>query len=222
MRPLTDYTPKPLLEVGGKPLIGWILEKLAAADYKNVVINTSHLAEQFPAALGDGSRWSLAIHYACEGPTALETGGGMLHALPMLGTGAFLAINGDVWCDVDLSTLPPTPVGLAHLLLVNNPPQHAHGDFVLDAEGIVRDVGEPRLTFSGIGVYRSDVLQRWSSVVGTPADLATGCPRFKLVPLLRAAMREGQVSGQHHAGVWNDVGTPERLDALRAELSRSN
>ena len=218
---LTDHTPKPLLQVGGKRLIEWILEKLAAAGYRKVVINTSHLAEQFPAILGDGSRWGVTIQYAYEGPTALETGGGMLHALSMLDTESYLAINADVWCDVDLSTLPAKPAGLAHLLLVDNPPQHPHGDFVLGAAGVLADEGEPRLTFSGIGVYRSDLLNGWREVIGTPDDVDNAWPRFKLVPLLRAAMHDGQVSGHHHAGVWSDVGTPARLDALRAELSRT-
>ncbi|MEO8748380.1 MAG: nucleotidyltransferase family protein, partial [Rhodanobacter sp.] len=135
---------------------------------------------------------------------------------------SFLAINGDVWCNVDLSALPAKPAGLAHLLLVDNPPQHAHGDFVLDADGLVRDDGEPRLTFSGIGVYRSELLKGWRDVVALPADVTTPWPRFKLVPLLRAAMREGQVSGHRHPGVWNDVGTPARLAALRAELSQAD
>lgn len=220
MRPLTDHTPKPLLPVGGKPLIAWSLEKLAAAGYDQVVINTSHLAEQFPAALGDGSRWGLAIHYAYEGPVALETGGGMLNALPLLGDGGFLAINGDIWCDADLAALPSTPAGLAHLLLVDNPAHHAQGDFALDADGRVHEDGEPRLTFSGIGVYRPGLLDGWRDVVGTPTDPAAP-PRFKLVSLLLAAMRRGQVSGVHYRGVWNDVGTPARLEALRAELDRT-
>lgn len=220
MRPLTDHTPKPLLPVGGKPLIAWTLEKLAAAGYGQVVINTSHLAEQFPAALGDGSRWGLAIHYAYEGPVALETGGGMLNALPLLGDGSFLAISGDIWCDVDLAALPPKPAGLAHLLLVDNPAHHAQGDFALDAHGRVHEDGEPRLTFSGIGVYRPGLLDGWRETIGASAD-TTAPPRFKLVSLLLAAMRRGQISGVHYHGAWNDVGTPARLEALRAELSQA-
>ncbi len=221
MRPLTDHTPKPLLPVGGKPLIAWTLEKLAAAGYEHVVINTSHLAGQFPAALGDGSRWGLAIHYAYEGPVALETGGGMLHALPLLGSGSFLAVSGDIWCDADLATLPATPAGLAHLLLVDNPAHHAQGDFALDADGQVHETGEPCLTFSGIGVYRPGLLQDWRDVIGRPVDLTTP-PRFKLVSLLLAAMRRGMVSGAHHRGAWHDIGTPARLEALRASLGRAS
>ena len=220
MRPLTDHTPKPLLPVGGKPLIAWTLERLAAAGYGQVVINTSHLAGQFPAMLGDGSRWGLCIHYADEGPVALETGGGMLNALPLLGSGSFLAINGDIWCDADLASLPPQPAGLAHLLLVDNPPEHAQGDFMLEADGGVRDEGAPRLTFSGIGVYRPSLLDGWREVIDTPIDPAMP-PRFKLAPLLFAAIRRGQASGAHHHGAWNDIGTPARLEALRASIRQA-
>ena len=220
MRPLTDHTPKPLLPVGGKPLIAWTLERLAAAGYEHVVINTSHLAGQFPPALGDGSRWGLRIHYADEGPVALETGGGMLNALPLLGSGSFLAINGDIWCDVDLAKLPPQPAGLAHLLLVDNPPEHAQGDFVLEADGSVHEDGTPRLTFSGIGVYRPSLLDGWREVINTSIDPAMP-PRFKLAPLLFAAIRRGQVSGAHHGGAWNDIGTPARLEALRASIRQT-
>ena len=154
MRPLTDRTPKPLLSAGGKPLIAWHLEKLAAGGVRYVVINTSHLAEQFPDRLGDGSRWGLRIRYAYEGTAPLETGGGMLNALPLLGSEPFIAISGDVWCDADFSALPATPHGLAHLLMVDNAAHHPHGDFRLDAEGRLHDDGDPRLTYSGIDVFR--------------------------------------------------------------------
>jgi MurNAc alpha-1-phosphate uridylyltransferase len=217
MRPLTDRTPKPLLPVGGKPLIVWHLEKLAAAGVHYVVINTSHLAEQFPDTLGDGSRWGLRIRYAYEGPTPLETGGGMLNALPLLGTEPFIAVNGDIWTDADFTALPDAPRGLAHLLLVDNPVQHPGGDFVLD-DGAVRDHGEPRLTFSGVGVYRREVLDGWRDVIGGASGADGVPPRFRLVPLLRAAMERGLVSGSHHRGKWTDVGTPERLDALNRSM----
>jgi N-acetyl-alpha-D-muramate 1-phosphate uridylyltransferase len=218
MRPLTDRTPKPLLPVGGKPLIVWHLEKLAAAGVHYVVINTSHLAEQFPDTLGDGSRWGLRIRYAYEGPTPLETGGGMLNALPLLGSAPFIAVNGDIWCDVDFAALPSEPAGLAHLLLVDNPPQHPHGDFALDAHGTVHDDGDARLTFSGIGVYRQELLQGWREVIGNVAGTDMQPPRFRLTPLLRAAMANDAISGSHYRGAWTDVGTPQRLAQLEAEL----
>jgi N-acetyl-alpha-D-muramate 1-phosphate uridylyltransferase len=218
MRPLTDHTPKPLLSVGGKPLIVWHLEKLVAAGVHYVVINTSHLAAQFPDTLGDGSRWGLRIRYAYEGDTPLETGGGMLNALPLLGSAPFIAINGDIWCDADLSTLPAEPHGLAHLLLVDNPPHHPQGDFALDAQGIVREKDSDRLTFSGIGVYRQELLRNWREVIGDVAGTQAQPPRFRLAPLLRAAMAHGKVSGNHHHGRWTDVGTPQRLAQLETEL----
>lgn len=218
MRPLTDHTPKPLLPVNGKPLIAWHLEKLAAAGVHYVVINTSHLAEQFPAALGDGSRWGLRIRYAYEGPVPLETGGGMASALPLLGSEPFIAVNGDVWTDADFGQLPTEPAGLAHLLLVDNPPQHPGGDFCLDALGIVSDGGSERLTFSGVGIYRTALLQHWREVIGDIAGTELTPPRFKLAPLLRAAMAHRQVTGSHYHGAWTDVGTPQRLAQLDADL----
>ena len=204
MRPLTDATPKPLLQAGGKRLIEWHLQALARAGAREVVINTSHLAEQFPDALGDGSRWNLRIHYSYEGPEPLETGGGMLRALPLLGDDPFIAVNGDIFTDFDFSTLPQNPAGLAHLIVVDNPPQHPHGDFALHG-GRVFD--EPQMTFAGIGVYRPELL----------AGQTPG--KFSLVPLLRAAMRAGRVSGAHHRGAWFDIGTPQRLAELDAHLS---
>jgi len=220
MRPLTDGTPKPLLEAGGKPLIAWHLEKLAAAGVHYVVINTSHLAEQFPDALGDGSRWGLRIRYAYEGPIPLETGGGMLNALPLLGEAPFIAVNGDIHSDVDYAALPPEPQGLAHLVMVDNPTHHSHGDFMLDPHGLLHAEGEPRLTFSGIGVYRRALLQDWRATSGGAPGADATPPRFKLAPLLRAAMVAGQLHGSHHCGSWTDVGTPARLADLDARLRR--
>ncbi|GAB2542290.1 N-acetylmuramate alpha-1-phosphate uridylyltransferase MurU [Rhodanobacter koreensis] len=218
MRPLTDHTPKPLLEAGGKPLIVWHLERLAAAGVHYVAINTSHLAEQFPDMLGDGSRWGLRIRYAYEGTTPLETGGGMLNALPLLGPEPFLVVSGDVWCDADLATLPTEPAGLAHLLMVDNPPHHPHGDFALDGAGRLHDDGSPRLTYSGIGVYRRDFVAHWQATLGgTPGAEATP-PRFRILPLLQAAIADGAVSGSHHRGAWTDVGTPGRLRQLDESL----
>ena len=218
MRPLTDRTPKPLLEVGGKPLIAWHLERLAAAGVHYVVINTSHLAEQFPGTLGDGSRWGLRIRYAYEGPTPLETGGGMLNALPLLGSEPFLVVSGDVWCDVDLTVLPAEPQGLAHLLMADNPAHHPRGDFRLDAQGRLHDDGEPRLTYSGIGVFRRELLDGWREAVGDAPGADAKPPRFKLRPLLEITLARGKVDGSHHRGAWTDVGTPSRLAQLESEL----
>lgn len=221
MRPLTERTPKPLLPVGGKPLIAWHLEKLATAGVHYVVINTSHLAEQFPAVLGDGSRWGLRIRYAYEGPTPLETGGGMLNALPLLGPEPFLVVSGDVWCDADFTALPTAPRGLAQLLMVDNPAHHPRGDFRLDAEGQLRDDGEPRLTYSGIGVFRRELLEGWREAVGAAPGAEAKPPRFKLRPLLETAMARGLIYGSHHRGAWTDVGTPQRLAELETRLSSS-
>jgi N-acetyl-alpha-D-muramate 1-phosphate uridylyltransferase len=214
MRPLTDHTPKPLLEVRGKPLVVWHLEKLAALGVHYVVMNTSHLADQFPEVLGDGSQWGLRIRYAYEGPIPLETGGGMLNALPLLGPEPFIAINGDIWTDADFSTLPAEPAGVAHLMLVDNPDHHPKGDFALDQQGLVHNDGETRLTFSGVGVYRRELLDNWRDVIGDSAEALAKPPRFKLAPLLRLAISRGAITGTHYRGVWTDVGTPERLASL--------
>ncbi|GGY24565.1 mannose-1-phosphate guanylyltransferase [Rhodanobacter panaciterrae] len=218
MRPLTDHTPKPLLTVAGQSLIVWHLEKLAAAGVHYVVINTSHLAEQFPDTLGDGSRWGLRIRYAYEGPTPLETGGGMLNAMPLLGPEPFLVVSGDVWCDVDFAMLPTEPRGLAHLLMANNPVHHLHGDFRLDAQNRLHDDGEPKLTYSGIGVFRRELLDGWLEAVGDAPGADAKPPRFKLRPLLETAIAHGMVDGSHHRGAWTDVGTPARLAQLESEL----
>ena len=209
MRPLTETTPKPLLRAGGKRLIEWHLERLAAAGVREVVINTAHLATQFPDALGDGARWNLRISYSHEGAEPLETGGGMRHALPLLGAAPFIAVNGDIWTEFDFSTLPRAPRGVAHLVVVDNPPQHPHGDFVL-RDGLLHDDATPRLTFAGIGVYRPELV----------AGQQPG--KFPIVPLLRAAMRAGRVSGELFRGRWSDIGTPQRLAELDALLARAS
>jgi MurNAc alpha-1-phosphate uridylyltransferase len=201
MRPLTDVTPKPLLEAGGKRLIEYHLEALRAGGFTDVVINTAHLGEQLIEALGDGQRYGLRLRYSPEPEGALETGGGIHRALPLLGDAPFLVVNGDVWCDYPLAPRALADDDLAHLVLVDNPAHHEHGDFHL-AGGRVDQAGEPRLTFSGIGYYRPELF----------ADCTPG--RFPLAPLLREAMDAGRVSGEHHGGHWSDVGTPERLAAL--------
>lgn len=204
MRPLSDHTPKPLLQVGGKPLIAWQLEQLARAGVRHAVINTAHLADQFAQALGDGGRWGLRIHYSHEGDQALETGGGMRMALPYLGERPFIAVNGDVFSDFDHARLPDEPDGLAHLVMVPNPPYHPSGDFALDDGRLIED-GE-RLTFAGIGVYRPQLV----------ADCPVG--RFALAPLLVDAIRAGQVSGERFDGRWHNIGTPQQLATLDKEL----
>ena len=215
MRPLTDHTPKPLLPVGGKPLIAWHLERLARAGLREVVINHAHLGAQIEAALGDGARWGLSIRYSPEPEGALETAGGIANALPLLANDApFLVINGDIYCDWDVTRAADVLAtkGLAHLVLVPNPPHHARGDFLL-ADGEVRaDIQAPAgneqvCTFSGIGIYRPQLF----------AEIQRGRPA-KLAPLLRGAMDAGRVSGELHVGRWVDVGTPQRLAELDAEL----
>ncbi len=222
MRPLTEHTPKPLLPAGGKPLIAWHLEKLAAIGVREVVVNTSWLADRFPQVLGDGSQWGLRLHYSYEGATPLETGGGMLHALALLDEAGmdmpFIAVNGDIWCDADFAELPDQPAGDAHLVLVDNPAHNPGGDFVLDHGRVLGDGDAARLTFAGLGVYRPSLLRDWRQVIGNADGVEANPPRFKLAPLLRAAMMEGRVSGEHHRGRWTDVGTPQRLQALDAEL----
>lgn len=223
MRPLTDTTPKPLLHAGGKPLIVWHLEKLAAIGVRDVVVNTSWLAEQFPQALGDGAAWGLRIAYSFEGPQPLETGGGMLHALPMLGDApdcneAFLLVNGDVWTDYDFAQLPREPAGLAHLVMVDRPSHATHGDFALDEDGYVRPDGANKLTYAGLGIYRPSVLQDWRRIAGAEAGADQVPPRFKLAPILKAMMPTNAITGEHYRGRWTDVGTPQRLADLEASL----
>ena len=217
MRPLTERTPKPLLIASGKPLIAWHLEKLAAIGVTDVVINTAWLAEQFPATLGDGSRWDLRLHYSYEGAEPRETGGGMLHALPLLGDD-FLAINGDIWTDYDFARLPREPTGLAHLVMVANPGHNARGDFALDDAGCVHSDGDAKLTFAGIGVYRPELFADWRAIIGDATGANEVPPRFKLAPLLRAAMARAVVSGEILQGTWTDVGTPQRLAQLDADI----
>ncbi|MBE0622933.1 MAG: nucleotidyltransferase family protein [Burkholderiales bacterium] len=207
MRPLTDTRPKSLLAVGGKPLIVWHLEKLAHAGFTEAVINHAHLGHMIEAELGDGSPFGINIRYSPE-PEALETAGGIARALHMLGEKPFLVINADIYSDYDFATLAGLDLGdrLAHLVLVDNPPQHPRGDFALEA-GSVRESGERLLTFSGIGVYAPRLF------AGIPPNA-----KVPLAPLLRKAMAAERVSGEHYLGRWHDIGTAERLQALDAEL----
>jgi MurNAc alpha-1-phosphate uridylyltransferase len=162
----------------------------------------------------------LHLHYSYEGDTPLETGGGMRHALRLLGEPPFIAVNGDIWTDFDFASLPTEPRGDAHLVLVDNPVHNPRGDFALDGEGRVHSDGPERLTFSGIGVYRARLLEDWRSAIGDAAGVDEHPPRFKLAPLLRAAMARGAAGGSHHDGRWTDVGTPQRLEELDRELTR--
>jgi len=207
MRPLTDTTPKPLLRAGGRMLIEYHLDNLLRAGITDIVINHAHLGAQIEAALGDGSRYGAHIRYSPEPEGALETGGGIFQALPLLGSEPFLVVNGDVWTDYPFARLPTGPAGLAHLVLVGNPPHHPQGDFALTDDGRVEECGPQRLTFSGISVLRPELFAR------------CGPGRFPLGPLLRRAMAVRQVNGEHYTGGWRDIGTPQRLAELDRELS---
>ncbi len=208
MRPLTDHTPKPLLKVGGKPLIVWHLERLAQANFKEVIINHAHLGEHLENALGNGSQWGLHIQYSPE-KIALETAGGIANALPLLGDEPFLVVNGDTFVELDFADVKHglKPHYLAHLILVTNPPQHPNGDFSIK-NGLAQPSGAPMLTFSGIGIYHPDL---FSTIQAGEAA--------KLAPLLRNAMAHNQVSAEHYHGVWHDIGTPDRLHAINEHLN---
>jgi MurNAc alpha-1-phosphate uridylyltransferase len=205
MRPLTDEIPKPLLKAAGKALIEYHIEALSAAGISALVINYAHLGEQLVERLGDGSRYGVQIQYSAEPEGALETGGGIKRALPLLGSKPFLVVNGDIWTDYPYIRQSLEPNRLAHLVLVDNPSHHPAGDFSLQ-DGEVCDYGERRLTFSGIGIYHPSLFKE------TPDG------RFPLAPLLRMAMRDGRVSGEYYSGQWMDIGTPERLAELDRQL----
>jgi MurNAc alpha-1-phosphate uridylyltransferase len=229
MRPLTDATPKPLLEAGGKPLIVWQLERLAAAGVTDVVVNLSWLGESIAQALGDGSRYGVRIAWSREPWPALETGGGIFQALPLLGGDPFLLVNGDVFTDFDLRALRLKRGDLAQLVLVENPPQHPRGDFWLAAGGRVVEVDVPvdaveaGAAGEGVAAAATAAAQRltYSGLAMLHPALFEGCApgRFPLAPLLSRALAAGRLGGQKHAGRWFDVGTPERLAQLDAELA---
>ena len=202
MRPLTDRVPKPLLRVRGKPLIVYHLEKLSRLGVKHVVINLAWLGEQIRAALGDGERWKLRIHYSDEGAEALETGGGIFHALPWLGPQPFLVVNADVFTDFEFEDIQIAPEALAQLVLVANPQHHPRGDFALIG-GRIAEQGEARWTYAGIGLYRPELFE--------------GCSagKFPLLPLLQRAIAARRLHGQLFQGAWDDVGSVERLAALQ-------
>lgn len=215
MRPLTDHTPKPLLPVGGQPLIVWHIKRLANAGLRDIVINHAWLGEKIEGTLGDGSQWGVSIRYSPE-PTALETAGGIANALPLLGQAPFLVINGDTWCDWPVQNAstddlrPPlsATTSLAHLVLVPNPTHHPEGDFAIDDGGKLSDSGNARLTYSGLGIYHPDLFK----AIGTQEPAALG-------PILKQAMTKGLITGEVHRGQWMDIGTPQRLEQLDKQLS---
>jgi MurNAc alpha-1-phosphate uridylyltransferase len=205
MRPITDTLPKPLVPVAGKPLIGYHLERLARAGIKEVVINLSWLGERIKAALGDGRDYGLSIAYSEEGPVPLETGGGIFRALPLLGAGSFLVVNGDTWSDIDYGHLALEDGADGRIVLVRNPTHNTRGDFGLEGDVVV-DREMDRLTYSGVGVYRPEFF--------------AGCSpgKFPMLPLMKRAIAARVLRGELHRGEWCDVGTPERLASLDAEV----
>jgi N-acetyl-alpha-D-muramate 1-phosphate uridylyltransferase len=206
MRPLTDQTPKPLLTVAGKPLIVHTIEQLVSAGFTELVINHAHLGEQIEEKLGNGNMLGANIVYSPEGEEALETAGGIVNALPLLGNGPFLVVNGDIATDFPYATFQTTPVELAHIVLVDNPAHHLQGDFGLDATGKATENGKNPFTFSGIGIYHPDLFRKAPS------------GKSKLAPLLRQAIADNKLTGQHYPGFWMDIGTPERLQELNNHL----
>jgi MurNAc alpha-1-phosphate uridylyltransferase len=208
MRPLTDATPKPLLRIAGKPLIEYHVEALARAGIENLVINLAWQGERISGFLGDGSKYGLRIAYSDEGPEALETGGGVCKALPLLGAEPFWLVNGDIFSDFDYPSRRLAPGKLGHLLLVPNPDHNAAGDFCLDGDNVSESGGEAQ-TFSGISLLHPDLF----------ADASPG--KFPLAPLLVDAMQSGQITGEMFSGFWIDVGTPERLRDLKRRLAGS-
>ncbi|MFC4278394.1 N-acetylmuramate alpha-1-phosphate uridylyltransferase MurU [Achromobacter aloeverae] len=213
MRPLTDSLPKPLLRVGGEPLIVWHIRRLVAAGMTDIVINHAWLGDRIEAALGDGSAWGARLRYSAEA-RALETAGGIAQALPLLGDAPFLVVNGDVWCDWDPTAAPAlagllaSTGGQAWLLMVDNPSHHPQGDFHLLEDGVLAPAGGRRLTYAGIGVYHPSLF----------AGLPPGTPA-RLAPLLVDAIARGTAHGARHDGTWVDVGTPQRLAELDAMLT---
>jgi MurNAc alpha-1-phosphate uridylyltransferase len=205
MRPLTDTTPKPLLKVGGIPLIVWHIERLAHDGFTDIVINIAHLGYQMPQVLGNGTEWGVKITYSDEQEEGgLESAGGIVKALPLLGDETFLVVNGDIFTDYDFQYQRKLADGiLAHIILVPNPEHNTEGDFALDGQ---RVIDNKQYTFSGIGYYSPKLFE----------DLPYG--QSALAPLLRAAMKEGKVTGELYEGEWLDIGTPERLELLNAQL----
>ncbi len=209
MRPLSNDTPKPLIKIAGKALIEYHIEHLVKSGITDIVINHARFRDQIEQMLGDGRAYGAAIHYSAEGEPPLETGGGIFNALPLLSDGPFIVVNSDIWCDYPLSKLPDKFNGHAYLVLVDNPDHHPKGDFALE-DGRVLAEGPSMLTFSGIGVYRPELF----------ADCHPGT--FPLAPVLRIAMANRLVTGEHYQGLWADVGTPERLHQIQELAAGQN
>lgn len=213
MRPLTDHLPKPLLPVAGKPLLQYHLENLQAAGIRDVVINLAYLGEKIRAFVGDGNRWGLNVAYS-EESEPLETGGGLLHALPLLGDQPIVLINGDVWSEISIAALRcrvAGEAGVGHLVLVPNPSFHPMGDFFLPQDGVLiapQGQAERRFTFAGISILSPSLI----------ANYPQRRRKFPLGEVLRLAIEQGQLTGEVYNGVWSDVGTPERLQQLDALL----
>jgi len=209
MRPLTDAMPKPLLTAAGRPLIAHVLSALARAGVLDIVINLSWLGERIRATLGDGARYGVRIRYSEEGPVPLETGGGIVEALPLLGEAPFIVVSGDIWSDFDFRDLELAADADAEIVLVPNPHHHPRGDFALEGDRVVERASE-RLTYANIGLYRHEMFR--------------GCApgRFPLVDVLRRAIAAGRLRGRIHRGEWLNIGTPEQLAALDQRLRRAS
>lgn len=203
LRPLTDTVPKPLLEVAGKPLIEHHILALSAAGFTEIVINQGHLGHLLAATIGDGSRWGISIHWSDEQAGALETGGGIHRALPLLGPSPFLVVNADIWTDYPFKQLRAVKCDWAHLVMIPNPAYKPAGDFAL-RQARIRQEGEQKQTFSGIAVYHPRLFA------------ACTAGRFSVVPLLRAAMENHLVTGEIYTGCWKDIGTLERLESIKS------
>lgn len=210
LKPLTNHTPKVMIEVAGKPLICHHIEKLKACGIDDIVINLAHLGDKIKTHLGDGKQWGVSLHYSQEPTGGLETGGGLKQALPLLGDQSFIAINGDIYTDYDYSKLPSLTDQLAHLVLIPNPAHNPTGDFSLSEQGRVTDKHKEDYTFSGIALYHPKLLSSASE------------GKYSIVPLLNQAITNNLVSGEVYQGHWHDIGTSERLDTAREAYLRSN
>ncbi len=209
LRPLTDETPKPLIKVAGKSLIEYHLNNLAKAGFKEVIINTAWLADKIHTELGDGSNYGVSIHYSDEGE-ALETAGGIIKALPVLGEEPFLVVNGDIYTDFNFSSIKPLQTETqAHLILVDNPEHHTNGDFAISDDNLCNQ-GEVKYTFSGIGLYSPKFF----------SESAKGI--IPLAPMLRKKADEKLITAQHYSGFWTDVGTIERLQVVKNKLEKNS